>query len=323
MQQLPAAALPAASAAARLLALARPRMWPALMLISLFGYGLGHWTLAAPLTAPLAMLRLLAAWSALHVGTLWWNAARDHDVSAVLFGEAVSPPRGTGALGLLMLGLCCALAWPVGPVAAACAALAAALALVYSHPRTAWKGHPLLGPVVNIVGYGILTPLAAYSLVGRLDDPRLPLALFGAGATMASLSFAAMVWQGPEDLARGDRTLVVTAGPLGALRAARWALWIGASPVLIGAIGGWFPRAVLLCFAWLPWVDGALSAWIADPAAAEAARGPARAQAYLGRLMVLAGVALLCAFLDYLRDDLAGRPVAGRGTARVPTLEPR
>lgn len=322
MPQLPAAALPTASAAARLAALARPRMWPALMVISLFGYGLGHWTLAAPLHAPLAMLRLMAAWTALHIGTLWWNAARDHDESSVLFGDPVVPPAGTGALGLGMLGLCCLVAWPAGPVPAACAAAAALLALAYSHPRLAWKGHPLLGPLVNIVGYGVLTPLASYSLVGRLDDPRLALALLGCGGAMGSLCFAAMVWQGPEDARRGDRTLVVTAGPRGALRAARIALGIAALPVLIGALVGFFPRAVLLCFALLPWADAPLRAWLRAAAPGDPRRGPARAQAYLGRLTLLAGAALLCAFADYLRDDLAGRPLAGRGTALTPALEP-
>lgn len=321
MLQLPAA-LPAAPAAARLLALARPRMWPALMLISLFGYGLGHWTLAAPLQAPGALLWLLAAWTALHAGTLWWNAARDLDESSVLFGASVVPPRGTGPLGLAALALCPALAWPAGPLPAACAAVAAALGWAYSQPGRALKGHPWLGPAVNVVGYGVLTPLAPYLLVGRPDDPRLWLALGGCGAVMGSLCFAAMVWQGPEDARRGDRTLVVTAGPLGALRAARWGLWLAALPVGLGALAGWFPRAVLLSFALLPWVDGALRAWIADPAAALPARGPARAQAYLARLVALAAVALLCAVADFLRDDLAGRPLAGRGTARVPALEP-
>ncbi|MFM2245258.1 MAG: hypothetical protein RL071_1332 [Pseudomonadota bacterium] len=310
-----------APVALRLLRLARPRMWAPLIGLLLFGWGLGHWTLAAPLTGLNGLLQLILAWTCLHAGALWLNAVRDQDDGPVLFGGPPAPPPAVaGPLSGLALLACPLLAAPAGVGPALCALGCAALAVAYSHPAAAWKGHPLAGPLTNAVGYGALTPLAGYLLVGRPDDPRLPLALLGCALTMASLSFAAMVWQGPADAARGDRTLAATHGAVGALRAARLCLALAGVPVVMGALWGLFPRVVLVGAALLPWADAPLRAWQRAAEPGDPAAGPARALVYLRRLGRLCLACLGCALIDYLWDDLHGRALAGRGTAWTPTL---
>lgn len=298
-------------------------MWAPLIGLLLFGWGLGHWTRAAPLTGLAQLAALVAAWTALHAGALWWNALRDADEGPLLFDEAPTPlPAHTGTLSAVALLACPLIAVLAGAGPALCAAVASALAVAYSHPRSAWKGHPVGGPLTNALGYGVLTPLAGYLLVGRIDDPRLFPALLGCGLTMASLSFAAMVWQGHEDAARGDRTLAALHGPRSALMAARICLYLAGLPVVAGAAFGIFPRLVLLGAAMLPWADAPLRQWADDDHPGDPAQGPARAVAYLRRLGRLCLVCLGCALIDYLWDDLHGRPLAGRGTAWTPPEAP-
>ncbi len=232
--------------------LARPRMAPLLWLLPLLGYGWAHWEWRLPWRRPGALVLVLVAWTALHAGTLWLNAGLDHDDDAVLFGSPAPVPPATSWLALAALGLAVLLGWMAAPLAGVAVTACAGLSLLYSHPRTRWKAHPVGGPLVNAVGYGLLSPLAGWAVVGVPATPRTlavwPLLAVG----LLAPTFVAQAWQGPADAARGYRTLVVTHGPQACLRAASLALGVALSWGLLLAAVGVVPRLMVL--AAVPWV---------------------------------------------------------------------
>jgi hypothetical protein len=137
---------------------------PFVLALPLVGFGWAHWDRALLLSGVGGLPALLAAWAALHAGTLWLNAALDRDEGPVLLGRPVAVPGSAGWWGhaaLVVLLLAFVAGRPAGWACLACAVLA----VLYPHPRTAWKGHPWLGPAVNLVGYGLLSPFAGWSLV--------------------------------------------------------------------------------------------------------------------------------------------------------------
>lgn len=240
------------SPAASLIALARPAMLPFLLLLPALGYGWGHWEHRLDLHAPERFVWTLPAWTLIHAGTLWLNAALDRDQDEVLFGRAVAVPPQSTRLGLLAL----VLAIPIAAQASLLSALAASgcglLAVAYSHPRICLKGHPIGGPLVNAVGYGLLTPLAGWAALGLPASsasarvlPLLPLGL------LAPYYFA-QLHQEHADRQRGYRTLVVTHGPKACIHAASLALGMALVWGVILIVQGVVPlQTVPAALAWL------------------------------------------------------------------------
>jgi 4-hydroxybenzoate polyprenyltransferase len=297
--------------------LARPAMLPWLLLLVGAGFGFGHWDHALDLQGRgevLDLLAVLGAWTLLHIGTMWRNAARDRDEGPVLFGVAAPPPAGLARAADLALLLAVGVALLAPPVATVSLAVCAALAVLYSHPRTAWKAHPVLGPAVNVIGYGLLTPLAGWAAAAVAPTPRLPLVLVCTAAAMAALTFVAQVFQGEEDGARGDRTLVVTHGPATCIRVARAGFALAGGLVFAQAAAGWLPRVLLLA---VP-VGLALSAQLGRWSRAPLVGGPAQARLTF-RWLVALGLALVgLALADFLHASWVGGPVSGLATAVVP-----
>lgn len=301
----------AAGVAASLWVHARPALWPFLWLLTLFGYGWAHWDRGLLIRGGSAYLGVVAAWTLLNAGTLWLNAALDRDEGEVLMGRHAPLPPGLAAWGYAALAASVAVAAWAHPGAGLCAAACAALAVAYSHPRIAWKGHPIGGPMVNLVGYGLLSPLAGWSCVDVAMNPRTAV-VFGLGAVaILGTYFTAQAFQGDEDAARGYRTLVVTHGPRVVLTAARVCFAV----LVVGAVGvavaGWVPRINLLALPLVLWVDRYLARWSRQPGGGDV--GWAKAFAF--RLLAAALAMLALNFGEYVRADLAGEPVAGLGTA--------
>jgi 4-hydroxybenzoate polyprenyltransferase len=291
--------------------LTRPRLVPWVMLLPLVGFGFAHWDHALDLQNGPAMLLLLLAWCLLHAGTMWLNAALDPGQGEVLYGRPVPVPPYVRLWAMLALAACVALAtWAqvaTGLVAAACAILA----VLYSHPRTAWKGRPLLGPLTNVAGYGVLSPLAGWSLVGVPFTLRFGVTLGLLASWILGAYFAAQSFQQEDDRAAGHRTLVATAGPRTVLRAARLSCDFGALGVAVLCAIGWYPRICLVFvpFAWA--LDRWLRRWMAQPGGGDEAwaRGLAR------RGVTLAIVLVGSAAGAYLGDFAHGGPVCGLATA--------
>jgi 4-hydroxybenzoate polyprenyltransferase len=303
------------SAAAQLVALwrlARPRLMPYLLFLPLIGFGWAHWDRALPLRGATLLPAVLAAWALLQAGTLWLNAALDRDQGEVLMGRAVPTPPGVQFWGYAALLLAVAVAALAGPVAAAAALACAVLSVLYSHPRTAWKGHPIFGPLVNWVGYGLLSPLAGWSVVGVGPDARSVIAWLLGSLGVLGCYFAAQAFQRDEDAARGYRTLVATHGPRGALTAARICLDLGFLGGTVLAVIGWLPYVCLVAWPLGLWVDSWLRRWARQPDGG----GERWARGMALRLLVSAALAIALAYADYFWALANERPVAGLGTAR-------
>jgi 4-hydroxybenzoate polyprenyltransferase len=183
---------------------------------------------------------------------------------------------------------------------------------LYSHPATVWKGHPLGGPVINGVGYGLLSPLAGWAIAEVEPDLRSLVVWLLGGLGTLGCYFAAQAFQRGEDAARGYRTLVVTHGPLGALRAARMCLALGFLGGVALSAFGWLPRSCLLGAPLWLWVDRWLKRWSRQPEGG----GERWARGLAVRLLVAAVFGIAVALADYVNDLVRGDPVAGLATVR-------
>lgn len=90
-------------------------------------------------------------------------------------------------------------------------ALAALLAVLYSHPATRWKGVPGMDVLVNVLGFGVICPLAGWSLVRPVEG--FPLWFLAASALFVGSVYVPTAASDYEsDRAFGIRTLAVALG---------------------------------------------------------------------------------------------------------------
>jgi len=319
-----AVSAPTLSRAASWWALARPRMLPYVLMLPLAGYGWAHWDRAMRAQNPSHLLLVLLSWTLLHAGTLWLNAAVDRDEGEVLMGRSVPPPPGTAALGYAALLCCVVVAVPAGPWVTFASVVCAALAVLYSHPRVMWKGHPLGGPMVNLVGYGLLSPMAGFAVAGVPANPRSVAAWTLVALGILGTYFAAQAFQQEEDADRGYRTLVATHGPRAVIRAARLCIGLAMGGGLLLSAVGWLPRGCLFVAPgwWL--LDRWVVRWLEQPDGGDATW----ALGFTRRLLWAGLLGLAAATHAYVDASLAQRPVAGLGTAAGhpddrPRLSPR
>ncbi len=284
------------------------------------GFAWAHWDRALTLRGGWAYLGVAGAWLLLSAGTLWLNAALDRDEGEVLYGDTVPPPPGVERWGYGALAAAVLIAAISDPLAGVCAGVCAVLSVLYSHPATCWKGHPVGGPVVNGLGYGLLSPMAGWAAADVSANPRTIIAWLLGGVGVLGCYFAAQAFQQEEDAARGYRTMVVTHGPRGALRAARLCLLIGFAGGMVLTAIGWFPY---ICAVGAPlwwWIDRWLVQWSALPGGGSAWH----ARVFTQRLLVAVVVSLVLVSVEYVRESIAEEPVAGLGTAAgYPSDRPR
>lgn len=291
--------------------LQRPRLVPYILLIPLAGYGWAHWDRALLAQNARAIPWLLAAWWALHAGTMWLNAAVDRDEGEVLMGKAVPVPEAAVPAGYVALMACVALAFVAHPASGAAAVACVVLSVLYSHPRTLWKGHPLGGPFVNVAGYALLSPYAGWVLVGVPINART-VALWTLGAFgIAGAFFFAQAFQREEDASRGYRTLVVTHGPRACLWAGRLGIGVAFGGAMLLCVVGWMPRICLLAIPFWWRADAVFARWLA----AEHAGSEVYARELAGRLLSTALLLVATAFGQYAWQSAHHEPVAGLGTA--------
>jgi 4-hydroxybenzoate polyprenyltransferase len=241
---------------------------------------------------------------------MWLNAASDRDDGDVLFGNRTEVPEGLALKGYLALFGSTALAWFTEPRVGCCALAAASLSILYSHPSTRWKAHPFLGPSVNAIGYGVLSPAAGWVLVGVPLGWRVVAVASLTMATALSVYFIAQVFQVDEDRRRGDRTLAATHGSQSVVVATRLCLAYAAGGAFVLCVIGGFPRVcVLAAPAWL-----SLDRWLLR----ECRRGTldeVRVRGFVRRLFAFGLVLLTLATGDYVHDLRVGGFAAGQATA--------
>jgi chlorophyll synthase len=160
---------------------------------------------------------------------------------------------GFGALGILLAayvsGVLVAYPAPVGsgPLAAigphgflAISVVLALLSVAYSHPKIRWKGVPGADLLTNMVGFGVLCPLAGWALLRPIEESPtwfvLTIALF-IGALYAPTTASDY----SADRAFGIRTLAVRLG-IGPTLAMGFVLEVASVAVLaMGWSQRWFP----------------------------------------------------------------------------------
>lgn len=221
----------------------RPAEWPIVAAHTLVGY-----LLAVGLDGALDGERLGAAvlgvglWVVcLNGGTLALNSAHDRDEGDVAYLRRPPPPPAQLAgfgFALMVLGLIGAFLLPPGFRAAY--AMCLGLSVLYSVPPVRLKAVPGADWIINMLGFGTLTPYAGWAATGLPVEPVRGLVLLGFCPLFAALYPLTQIYQFEEDSRRGDRTLARTLGVKRSLLVSLGAaLTAFALFVLAGVRAGW------------------------------------------------------------------------------------
>jgi 4-hydroxybenzoate polyprenyltransferase len=224
------------AAAAAVWRLSRPALW----LVSLVPFSVGHVLATESLVPSPGGLALLFVVGALVVGPLLWLAALAindiHDMASDRCNprKSGSPlvvgtltPRSVRRLAYGSGVLALAVASFVNTVFAALTALFLVLAWAYSVPPVRLKGRPGGDVAVNAIGIGLLPLLAGWSVARPLDEFPGWFGLLGVGVATALYVPTTLV-DLEADRAVGDRTIAARLGRHRAYRVGWWA-WIGSA----------------------------------------------------------------------------------------------
>lgn len=221
----------------------RPAEWPIMTAHTALGYvlavGLGGAARGERLPAALWALFLWVV--CLNGGTLAINSVFDKDEGDIGYLRAPPPiPRHLLAFSVALLAGGQLLALTLPPAYAVVYAICFALSVLYSVPPFRFKAVAGVDWVINMWGFGTLTPFAAWAATGRALDGGHALVLLGFCPLFAGLYPLTQLYQLEEDRRRGDRTL---------------ALILGSKRSLAVAL-----ISVTVAFALFAWAAGALAA---------------------------------------------------------------
>jgi 4-hydroxybenzoate polyprenyltransferase len=245
----------------------RPAEWPIMAGHTLLGYVLAvgvqgalrgeHWA---------AALRALVIWVLfLNGGTLAINSVFDRDEGDIGYLNAPPPlPRYLlhFSLGLLIAGQLLAFTLPAGFRIAY--AICFVLSILYSVPPFRFKAVAGVDWVINMWGFGTLTPYAAWAGTGRPLDAGHGIVLLAFCPLFAGLYPLTQLYQFDEDRRRGDRTLALILGMRRSLAVAAVSTLLALglftwATVILGAGSKGFALALPLVL-WLavlvPWLMG-------------------------------------------------------------------
>ncbi|HEV7703440.1 MAG TPA: UbiA family prenyltransferase [Gemmatimonadaceae bacterium] len=198
----------------------RPREWPIMLAHTTLGFllaqGLGA-TLSGAHAGALAAG--LAVWVVLlNGGTLAINSAYDNDVGDIGYLDNPPPPPAHLArwgFALMLGGQVLALLLPRGFAIAY--AICFAMSLLYSVPPARLKAVAGADWIINVIGFGTLTPYAGWALSAQPLTSAGAWALGGFAPLFAALYPLTQIYQLDQDRARGDRTLAIALGVRGSL----------------------------------------------------------------------------------------------------------
>lgn len=193
----------------------RPIEWPIVAAHTAVGYLLAIGTDNALRSERLAAACLgIGLWViCLNGGTLALNSAFDRDEGDIAYLRAPPPPPGNLAgfgLGLMLIGLFAAWALPLGYRVAF--ALCVVLSVLYSVPPFRLKAVPGADWLINMWGFGTLTPYAGWAATGVPVGSVGRLILLGFCPLFAALYPLTQLYQLEEDARRGDQTLALRLG---------------------------------------------------------------------------------------------------------------
>jgi lycopene elongase/hydratase (dihydrobisanhydrobacterioruberin-forming) len=242
----------------------RPAEWPIMAGHTLLGYGLAVGLRGVARGAQLGTaLGALAVWViCLNGGTLALNSVFDKDEGDIGYLVAPPPPPRhllAFSVTLLTLGQLVALRLP--PAFAIAYAICFALSVLYSVPPFRFKAVAGVDWLINMWGFGTLTPFAGWAATGRALDGNAALVLLAFCPLFAGLYPLTQLYQLEEDRRRGDRTLALILGMRASLGVAIASTL--AAFVLLGwaatrrGVGVWGLALALPLVAWLvvlvPW----------------------------------------------------------------------
>lgn len=198
----------------------RPREWPIMIAHTSLGYFLARGIARDVRGTDIAALvpGLLVWVLLLNGGTLALNSAFDRDVGDIGYLDAPPPPPRHLALwgfALMLAGQALALLLPRGFTIAY--AICFVLSLLYSVPPARLKAVAGADWIINMAGFGALTPYAGWSLTTAPLTAAGAWALGGFAPLFASLYPLTQLYQLDEDRLRGDRTLALILGARGSL----------------------------------------------------------------------------------------------------------
>ncbi len=297
--------------------LARPKGGAALLAYPLVGYGFGLWDLTIDVIGVREISLVLIAWFVASAGTMWLNASLDGEEGSALFAHDSPTPRPArlAAWGYAAIGTGVSIsAFANTRIFVLCVACAA-LSIAYSHPRTRWKAHPVLGPAVNALGYGVLSPLAGLSAASVPVTPRAAVVLACISLWTLGATFAAQAFQQDDDARRGYRTFVVTHGPTACLEACRLTTIVPVVVLVAMSAVGVLPRALLVGAPFFVLVDRHVVKWLQEPGGGS----PKWAAGYMVRMLAGGALFVGLATADFLYDFLADRPAGGAATVHWAT----
>jgi len=235
----------------------RPAEWPIMAGHTMLGY-----VLAVGFTGAGSGERLLPALGALLIwvillngGTLAINSVFDRDEGDIGYLNAPPPlPPHLLAFSVALLAGGQLLAFALPPAFRLAYAICFVLSVLYSVPPFRFKAVAGVDWVINMWGFGTLTPFAGWAATGRPLDAGHALVLLGFCPLFAGLYPLTQLYQMEEDRRRGDRTLALLLGLRASLGVAI------ACTVLAFALFGW-AAALLRVGAWPLVVP--LATWLA------------------------------------------------------------
>jgi len=193
----------------------RPAEWPIMAGHTLLGYVLAVGVAGVMRGEHIgsALLALVIWVVFLNGGTLAINSVFDKDEGDI--GYLNAPPALPRYLlhcswGLLVVGQALAFLLPVGFRVAY--AICFVLSILYSVPPFRFKAVAGVDWVINMWGFGTLTPYAAWAATGRPLDIGHGLVLLAFCPLFAGLYPLTQLYQFDEDRRRGDRTLALILG---------------------------------------------------------------------------------------------------------------
>jgi 4-hydroxybenzoate polyprenyltransferase len=193
----------------------RPAEWPIMAAHTALGYILAVGLAGAARGERLApaVLGLLAWVVGLNGGTLALNSAVDRDEGDVAYLRNPPPPPAylfPFGLALMAAGQLVALRLP-SPFAVAYG-VCFALSILYSVPPFRLKAVAGADWLINMLGFGTLTPFAGWAATGLPVDPAGTFVLLAFCPLFAALYPLTQLYQMEEDERRGDRTLALRLG---------------------------------------------------------------------------------------------------------------
>jgi 4-hydroxybenzoate polyprenyltransferase len=221
----------------------RPAEWPIMAAHTAVGYllAVGLAGAAAGTRLAPALLGLVLWVVCLNGGTLALNSAFDRDEGDVAYlRRPPPPPRRLAAFSLALMGAGQIVAFRLPAPYPMAYAVCFVLSLAYSVPPLRLKAVAGADWIINMWGFGTITPFAGWASTGVPVDAGRGLVLLAFCPLFAALYPLTQLYQLEEDLRRGDRTLACVLGVRRSLTVALGAAALAFAVFVAGAlVSGW------------------------------------------------------------------------------------